>query len=329
MSWKGTLVYRAAASGNQTIVDNTNTAVSFSAEAYDHIEAYTADEPTRLTIPGGTTGLFRLTAGILWSAGIDTSAARRCWFRKNGTDAVQGLPAYQTTANGLNFNLSSPPITLSAGDYIELMVYQNNAGANPAIVANGTCFLAIEELPADLLCAMVRTNANINFPANNGSTTLGWTTEVYDTGGWADLGTQSTRLTVPADVTHIRLHAGCRMSADMEVGANDVNIFQLGFLKNGSAFTGANGVLLIDPTDTAAQNQAAWLSTPWVSTVATDYYQVNLFSSHSGSHQVLSHEETFFAIEALTDVATEIGVAELIKAGMFHRGPFGRRRGRK
>jgi hypothetical protein len=55
---------------------------------------------------------------------------------------------------------------------------------------------------------------------------------------------------------------------------------------------------------------------------AGDHFQCNLFSSHSGSHQVVAHEETFFAIEALTDADTDIasGVLGLSSGGGNGRG---------
>jgi hypothetical protein len=55
---------------------------------------------------------------------------------------------------------------------------------------------------------------------------------------------------------------------------------------------------------------------------AGDHFQCNLFSSHSGSHQVVAHEETFFAIEALTDADTAIadGVLGISSSGGNGRG---------
>jgi hypothetical protein len=304
MAWKGTLAY--ATSSNQTIADDTETAVIFGAEAYDHLSAWAVANPTRITIP--TSGKYRLAAGITWSVSTDTSAARRVWFRKNGSAAVQGLPAYQATADGLYMNLASPAVELSAGDYIEVVVWQNNAADDPAIVADGTTFVSLEQVPASFKGALVRTNANINFPANNGTTQLDFTHEEYDTDGFWAVGLPR-RLVVPSGITHARLIAGCRFSADMEVGANDVNVLQIFFLKDGNSIAIANGATLIDPTDTASYLQAAWVATPWMEVTAAEYFEVALFSNHTGSHQVLSHEETFFAIESLSDVETEIGEA--------------------
>jgi hypothetical protein len=313
VTWRGTLAYRAAADGDQTIADDTETAIIFTAESYDHLSAWSASNPTRLTVPTDTTGYIKLVANGGWSSPGDTNP-RRIWFRKNGSAQVYGLAAWQSTSNGTYFSIVSAPIEVSASDYFEVMVWQNNAAANPAIVGSGLTNFAMEEVSASFSGALVRSDANMNFPASNGNVGLDWTHEVYDIGGWWAVGLPR-RLVVPAGVTHVRVTGAARYSADMEVGANDVNVVQLAITINGGSMTTANGACLIDPTDTASYLQAAWCQTPWTAVSAGDYFETNLFSNHTGSHQVLAHEETFMAIEALLDIETAIAAASTSRRG--------------
>jgi hypothetical protein len=107
----------------QTLAGATFTAVQLNQEEMD-TDAYhdNATDNTRLTVPAGMGGVFR-AEGYLYSS-VNTTMIGR--FRLNGTTTIrsQSLAATATKA----YIVSSGPMTLAAGDYVELMAYLSAGG---------------------------------------------------------------------------------------------------------------------------------------------------------------------------------------------------------
>jgi hypothetical protein len=325
MTWVGALAVKSGS--NQSAADGTPTAVSFDTVVYDgwgSNQAFNIAQPTRIVVPSAVTNKVRVSAGMKFSNVGGLTVGRRVYLLKNGA-VFYGGPASTHFDFPQHMNLVTPPLVVSPGDYFELMVLNESTGTpEPEIVGANQSWIAIEELPSGLSCSMVKMSAATHgFPANGGNNNIQFGTEEYDVGNWADLAGFPTRLTVPSGVTHCRVTAGVRFSQDMWMGANDVTFCQIALLKNSGSMTDANAASAHVPADRTSMWSATYLQTGWMAVTAGDHFQVNLFSNHSGSHTVVQHEETFFAIEALTDVDTAIADGVLgISGGGNRRRPL-------
>lgn len=105
-----------------TVIASGGAAVSFGASAtFDIGGYYSAGNPTRLTV--ATAGKYRLDAQGTW---IAIGLPVRLWFKKNGTTDLGFVNFIDAPAAS---SLTQPIYwdgTLAAGDYIELMAYQNS-----------------------------------------------------------------------------------------------------------------------------------------------------------------------------------------------------------
>lgn len=110
------------------ISDATVTAVQFNAADARDTDAFhdPASSNTRMTVPTGLGGWY--TAGGVVTFAANGTGYRLVGLRVNGTTrmAQQTSVSFGTAANTLTV---SAPLLLAAGDYVELIVYQNSGGA--------------------------------------------------------------------------------------------------------------------------------------------------------------------------------------------------------
>jgi len=117
---KGTRVVNASFN----LADITLTQVSFTAESYDDLNAWTSGSPTRVTIP--ETGWYLV--GAYTSYANNANGRRLTNIIIDGTSAVVATD-YRNAVNGGTTNVSlCNPVYLAAGQYIELQVYQTSGG---------------------------------------------------------------------------------------------------------------------------------------------------------------------------------------------------------
>ena len=126
-------------SANQSVSNDTWTKVELSNEIFDTNNAF--DTSTyRFTVPTGLGGkyLFHYGAQIADINDTKRGAAR---FYKNGSGYNFGRNNnYSSSAGAALYCIGSAIITMSAGDYLELYVYQNNGNAQA--VYSGATFLS-------------------------------------------------------------------------------------------------------------------------------------------------------------------------------------------
>lgn len=120
----GARVYRSAA---QSIPNATDTAVSFDAETRDTNNIHdNATNPSRLTVPAGKGGTWRIKAQIRFVP--NGTGQRYCIIKKNG--ATDLASKYEAGTAGIEtFVDVSDEAVLVAGDYIEIFTYQNSGAA--------------------------------------------------------------------------------------------------------------------------------------------------------------------------------------------------------
>lgn len=101
----------------------------------------TGTDPSRITIPTGQEGLY-LVGGTMWWASNSTGR-RIMYFYKNGSDAEIGGYAYSPSVAGDNRRSSTAIFSLSAGDYVEMFVFQDSGG-NLDLEATNNYFWAVK-----------------------------------------------------------------------------------------------------------------------------------------------------------------------------------------
>ena len=125
-SYVGCRVYKAGET-NQTISNNTTTAITFDAEDFD-TDAFhdNSTNTSRITIPSGKGGKYLFTASGHWDD--NATGDRQMYLRKNGTTSPN-IPSYQRwSSDGYVGVVFASVFELVATDYIELIVFQNSGG---------------------------------------------------------------------------------------------------------------------------------------------------------------------------------------------------------
>jgi len=118
-------IARVTRTSDQSVANNTATAVSWQAMSDNNVTAWVVGSPTRITVPAGYTSV-RLTATAVWAS--DSTGNRWLQFVKNGTALWEGA---QLRPSALESALTGiygwAPCTV--GDYFELQVQQTSGGA--------------------------------------------------------------------------------------------------------------------------------------------------------------------------------------------------------
>lgn len=118
-------IARARRDAVQSILDDTVTSIEFDTEDFDTdgIVDVGGANPSRLVVP--ITGKY--IASGTGSIATNTTGVRACIIKVNGTTEVA---VNQQNAPSVAFAMvvCTPPLSLTAGDYLELQVYQNSGG---------------------------------------------------------------------------------------------------------------------------------------------------------------------------------------------------------
>ena len=120
----GCSLYKSA---NQSINNNTYTALTWNSEDYD-TDAFhdTSTNTSRITIPSGKGGKYLITGIVIFQDNATND--RTVYLYKNGVEDFEMF----SMGNAGGFNTSSPMSivkVLSAADYIELFALQNSGGS--------------------------------------------------------------------------------------------------------------------------------------------------------------------------------------------------------
>lgn len=143
MAHRGCRVYRVTT--DQAIVKETNTLVEFNAENHDvtgfHDETV---NPSRITIPDGYDGTYRIYSQIRW----ETNAVgyRLMRFLMNGS----AIAEYIHDADAANVTTTSifDSVTLEAGDYVEVQVYHTSNANRDVLLGSAYTFFGVDLLGA-------------------------------------------------------------------------------------------------------------------------------------------------------------------------------------
>lgn len=121
----GARIYKST---DQSISNNTTTAITFDTERWDTDSFHEGvTNPTRLTIP--YTGYYVFGAGLEWATAA-TASRREIFIRMNGTTRLVDDEVGVAVGNTANPRMNCASYySFTAGDYIEMMVFQNSGGA--------------------------------------------------------------------------------------------------------------------------------------------------------------------------------------------------------
>jgi len=126
-AFKGALVTKSSL---QSILNATFTALTVDTEDYDTSDIHHASVNTeRLTVPAGVTRV-RITGGTGFAG--NATGRRVLVVQKNGSSSYAGVPSISIEAPSTNIehmSVATPVITVTAGDYFHLWVYQNSTSA--------------------------------------------------------------------------------------------------------------------------------------------------------------------------------------------------------
>ena len=211
-----------------------------------------------------------------------------------------GLPRHdQQTARSEAINMISAPIAVSAAD--DFKVFADSAGGSPAVQANGYSWFSVERLANNLKYALVRRSSNQDIPVSE-FTIINWDVEVVDTGGWHDLVSNTSRLTVPSGIARIRLIANYK-TVSTESGETILT-----FQKNGMDFDGM-GMGDTEGGGDDAVNAASAI----IDVVEGDYFEVSIRTNSAS--QLGSQTQSWFSIEEVTEAlgyAVETNIAQIV-----------------
>mgnify|MGYP000847491596 FL=1 len=118
---------RATMSGLQTIAHNTITVLNWTTEEFDSDTFHsTSSNTSRLTVPTGLGGVYMVTYSLVWNA--TASQISSAWIQKNGGTPTTRYGFEQQkndSVNGIGLS-GSAALPLNAGDYVELLAFQNS-----------------------------------------------------------------------------------------------------------------------------------------------------------------------------------------------------------
>lgn len=143
MVYRGCRAFRVTT--DQAISDTTNTLIEFNGETFNITGFHsTTVNPSRMTIPDGYDGTYRVATLIRWE--VDGTGYRTVRLLKNGvaiTEAVHDADGTYATVMGI-----SDTQTLEAGDYIEVQVYQTSGGSLDVLLNTAYTYFTIDLIGA-------------------------------------------------------------------------------------------------------------------------------------------------------------------------------------
>lgn len=142
--------------------------------------------------------------------------------------------------------------------------------------------------------ALVAKSSNQNLPGTTTGILIDWPVEAYDTNSYHDNVVDSSRLTIPAGVSWVKLKASIRMQSGTTGSLRSVR-----FRKNGlNTFVGNTEINRAD--ETGGHDTTIYVETPVLAVVGGDYFEVEADNGDAGPLLLLASNTTWFSIEAFS-----------------------------
>lgn len=127
---------RAVNNANQSISNETATAVSFQTESFDSDAFHNnSTNNSRLTIPSGKTGYYQVSALLKWQNDPTTGSIRQFRTYLNGSQT--NVYTMVWTQNNDQTQVYGDLLSLTQGDYIEIYVWHND-GSSTNLLADSS-----------------------------------------------------------------------------------------------------------------------------------------------------------------------------------------------
>lgn len=135
---KMTPAFEAYLSAEQTTTDEAATKITIDTENFDTDSAFDTST-NKFTVPSGKAGKYFLYANVRTYTNLDQNKVLRVYFYKNGSTSIPatyqvGSQFDNNRPTEMNQNISAV-LDLSVGDYIELYVFTDVVGGQPAAKA--------------------------------------------------------------------------------------------------------------------------------------------------------------------------------------------------
>jgi hypothetical protein len=128
---------RAYRSTTQSINNTSLTALSWDTEVYDTDGCWDVGTPTHLT--AARDGYYMAGGSIYMTAATNNAAsAILLYVRKNGTTILQSNAIHTIAGKLLFLEVTAGMFWLSAGDYVEVLIYHDEGGAKNVEAATAT-----------------------------------------------------------------------------------------------------------------------------------------------------------------------------------------------
>lgn len=215
---QGALVYKSA---DQTAVNASGAGVNvtWDSESYDTLGFHdTSSNTSRFTIPAGVTKV-RLSAQIVVSGGTGTSGTYSgIQITKNGSIIYPGA-GYElkelTFASHTN-NAVTGVLSVSTGDYFECLYFEET-DTSVTIEADQSWFCievigVTQALGTSYAGCKVVKAADLTGQNLTAGAVITWDTEIRDTHGFHSTSSNTSRLTIPAGITKVRITGALRIN---------------------------------------------------------------------------------------------------------------------
>lgn len=194
----GAKVIRTA---TQSINNTTETSVNFTSEEYDTDGFHdNSTNNERLTIPAGLGGKYLINVGLGWD--VSGTGYRFTYIRKNGSVYIGSQQNTPNSADGYSYGTLTVIDDLVAGDYVEVRVSHSKGSAlNVAYNAEYSPIFSIHKLDSGKVGSGIGAkayNSAAQNIADDTSTALTFNSEEFDTDGFHDTGSNTSRMTIPA-----------------------------------------------------------------------------------------------------------------------------------
>jgi hypothetical protein len=244
--------------GNKVEWGDPAHATNVSAGSYDLGGYWSVAEPTRITIPVGGAGWYRVMAGINYP----TSQANTR-ILVNNAELTRKIVSGGDRMNSQQYHtVGSYAMYLNDGDYIEAQMEVSTAGT---LGGTNLHWFSLEKVPSTRKRVLLGWAGSKTF--TSGGTLeriVTFDTEVYDTADLADLVASNSRVVVPAGVSRVRAMLGTGLH-----GAAGKIEFTI--RKNGLYTPG----LPINSVGNATLWESANMMSAWIDVVPGDYIDVS------------------------------------------------------
>lgn len=124
-------------STSQTLTSGTEAALSFDSTDYDASAMHSAGNPTRLTVPTGDGGIYRVTCGVKFTTALAGAVHLR--FYKDGSLFTENTASGADLSSTNEYHKAVTDIQLAAADYVECKaLVELSAGSGTIATASGS-----------------------------------------------------------------------------------------------------------------------------------------------------------------------------------------------